>query len=75
MGSHLDAIAAAVKKAKKEAEKLEKEFLAAKTPQEKEKLKKMAEGAWKIAEAHINQVDAAKAKDKAEMLEIFKKIK
>lgn len=72
MGSHLDATIKACNKALDEAKKLEKQFKAAKTAQEKEKLKLMAQGARKIGEAFYNSIDAAKEKDRAEMLACFK---
>ena len=52
MGSHLDETIKACDKALDEAKKLEKEYHDAKTAQEKERLKKLAVAARKIAEAH-----------------------
>jgi hypothetical protein len=72
MGQHLDATMKACSKAYAEAEKLKKQYDAAKTPQDKEKYKKMAEGAKKIGLAHFKMIDAAKQKDEAELLGIFK---
>lgn len=74
MGSNLEAINSAIKKADAEREKIIKEWKAAKTPQEKEKLKKMAEGIRKMILAHLDQVDAAKAKDRAAMDNTFKEM-
>lgn len=70
--SHLDATIKAIEKALAEAKKIEKEYKTAKNDAEKAKLKKMAEAAKKIAEAHFASIDAAKAKDRAEMLATFK---
>jgi hypothetical protein len=72
MATHLEETIKACNKALDEAKKLEKQFKAAKTPQEKDKLKKMAEGAKKIGIAFYNSIDAAKENDRAEMLGIFK---
>lgn len=72
MGTHLEATIKAVDKALAEAKKLEKEFKAAKTDADRAKLKKMAEAAKKIAEAHFNSLKAAEAKDRQEMLNTFK---
>jgi hypothetical protein len=72
MGSHLDETIKACDKALDEAKKLEKEYHDAKTAQEKERLKKLAVAARKIAEAHYNSIDAAKEKDRAAMLASFK---
>ena len=72
MGSHLEETIKACNKALDEAKKLEKQFKTAKTAQEKDKLKKMAEGAKKIGLAFYNSIDAAKQKDQAEMLNAFK---
>jgi hypothetical protein len=72
MGSHLSETIKACDKALEEAKKLEKEFKAAKTPKEKERLKKMAEAAKKIGEAFYNSIDAAKEKDRAAMNAAFK---
>ena len=72
MGLHLDATIKAIDKALAEAKKIEREYKAAKNDTEKAKLKKMAEAAKKIAEAHFNSIDAAKAKDRQEMLTTFK---
>jgi hypothetical protein len=72
MATHLEATIKACNKALDEAKKLEKQFKAAKTAQDKEKLKKMAEGAKKIGLAFYNSIDAAKDKDRAEMLAAFK---
>ncbi len=74
MASNLDGVLAAIKKADAERQKLLKEWKAAKAAPEKEKLKKMAEGARKIALAYFEQIDAAKAKDRAAMLEGFKEM-
>ena len=72
MGSHLDAVVKACDKALEEAAKLEKQWKAAKPGPEKDKLKKMAEGAKKIGIAFYAQVDAAKLKDEKDMLATFK---
>ena len=72
MGSHLEATIKACDKALDEAKKFEKQFKTAKTAQEKEKLRKMAEAAKKIGLAYYNSIDAAKQKDQAEMLAAFK---
>jgi len=72
MASHLEQTIKACSKALDEAKKLEKQFKAAKTPQDKDKLKKMAEAAKKIGVAYYNMIDSAKQKDQAEMLGIFK---
>jgi hypothetical protein len=72
MPSHLELTVKAVSKALDEAKKLEKEFKAATKPAEKEKLKKMAEAAKKIAVAHFDTIEAAKQKDRVEMDGIFK---
>jgi len=46
-----------------EAKKLEKEFKAAKTPEEKDKLKKKAEALEKTAKAHLDAIAAAHTKE------------
>ena len=61
MASHLDGVLSAIKKADAEREKLVKDWKAAKTPAEKDKLKKMAEGAKKIAVAFYGQIDAGQS--------------
>ncbi len=75
MGKKLDDIVKAGNKALDEAKKLQKAYKDAKTPQEKEKYKKMAEGAKKIANAFADMVVVAAKEDKAEMLEILDSIK
>jgi hypothetical protein len=72
MPTHLEQTIKACSKALDEAKKLEKQFKAAKTAEEKEKIRKMAAGAKKIAEAFYNSIDAAKEKDRQELLGIFK---
>ncbi len=74
MPSHLELTVKAVSKALDEAKKIEKEMKAATKPAEKEKLRKMAEAAKKIASAFWDQIDTAKAKDKADLEGIFKQI-
>ena len=74
MPTNLDIAISAIKKAEAEAAKLTKEWKAAKTPAEKDKLKKMAEAAKKIANLHFDSIDAAKVKDKAKMLDTFKEM-
>jgi hypothetical protein len=72
--SHLETLMQAIKKTLEERDRLLKQFKAAKTPEEKKKLQAMAEGARKIALAHYEMVDAAKAKDKTAMLSSFKEL-
>jgi len=68
--SHLSETLKACEKCFEEAKKLEKQFKAAKSPQDKEKLKKMAEGAKKMGIAYYEMIPAAKDKDKKEMIDI-----
>jgi hypothetical protein len=72
MGSHLDAAVKACGKCLDEAQKIEKQLKAAKTPQDKEKLKKMAEACKKMAKVYLDGIAAAQAKDAQVMEEIFK---
>jgi hypothetical protein len=74
MATHLEETMKACKKAFDEAEKLEKQFKAAKTAQEKDKLKKMAIAAKKIGAAFYDMIPAAAAKDKAQMNSILDSI-
>ncbi len=74
MPTHLEAVMSAISKAEAERDKLLKQWKAAKTAPDKEKLKKTADGARKIAIAFYDQIDAAKVKDKAAMLEGFKEM-
>jgi len=71
MGRHLEATKKAALKAAEEVEKLVKEAKKAKTPQEREKLLKMAEGAQKIMQAHLKSQEAAAQKDWAETKALF----
>ena len=66
--SHLSETLKACEKCFDEAKKLEKQFKAAKSPQDKEKLKKMAEAAKKMGVAYYDMIPAAKDKDKKEMI-------
>jgi len=75
MGKKLDEVVKAGNKALDEAKKLQKQYAAAKTPQEKDKYKKMAEGARKIALAFGDMVAAAAKEDKTELLGILDSIK
>ena len=63
MGSHLDATVKAWNRCLDDAKKIEKEYKAAKTPQEKEKLMKMAQACQKQATVCIDAIAAAKAKE------------
>jgi hypothetical protein len=74
MASHLEETVKAMSKCRDEAKKLEKQYLAAKTPQEKEKITKMADACKKMAMGYFNMIDSAKDKDKKEMGEILGKI-
>jgi hypothetical protein len=74
MGSHLDETVKACNKCLEEAKKIEKQFKVAKTPQEKEKLKKMAEACQKQAKLYFDAIAAAKAKDAQVLQEIIKNI-
>lgn len=71
MGRHLELTRKAALKAAEEVEKLIKEAKKAKTPPEREKLLKMAEGAHKIMEAHLKSQQAAAQKDWAETKAMF----
>jgi hypothetical protein len=72
--TNLETLMQAIKKTLDERDKLLKQFKAAKNPEEKKKLQAMAEGARKIALAHYEMVDTAKAKDKTAMLNSFKEM-
>jgi len=68
--SHLSETMKACEKCLAEAKKLEKQWKAAKSPQDKEKLKKMADACRKMAAAYYDMIPAAKDKDKKEVLDI-----
>jgi len=70
----LDETVKACNKCLEEAKKIEKQFKVAKTPQEKEKLKKMAEACQKQAKLYFDAIAAAKAKDAQVLQEIIKNI-
>jgi uncharacterized membrane protein (DUF106 family) len=72
MGTHLDETVKACNKCLDEAKKLEKQFKAAKTPQDKDKLRKMAEASKKMAKLYFDAIEAAKVKDAKVMYEILK---
>ena len=72
MGTHLEAAVKACSKCLDEAKKLEKEFKAAKTPQDKDKLKKQAEACKKMAKVYLDGIAAAQAKDAQVMKDILK---
>jgi hypothetical protein len=74
MGSHLDETVKACNKCLDEAKKIEKEFKAAKTPQEKEKFKKQAEACQKQAKLYFDAIAAAKAKDAQVLQDIIKNL-
>jgi hypothetical protein len=74
MASHLEETSKALSKCLDEAKKLEKQFASAKTPQDKDKLAKMAEACRKMAVGYFNMIDSAKAKDQKEMGEILGKV-
>lgn len=74
MASHLDEVTKAFNKCKDEAKKLEKDWAKAKTPQDKDKLRKMAEACRKMSLAYLGMVSGAVEKDKKEMSEILEEI-
>jgi hypothetical protein len=73
MASHLDEVTTAFNKCRDEAKRLEKEWAKAK-PQDKDKLKKMAEACHKMAVSYLAMVSSAVEKDKKEMGEILHEI-
>ena len=71
MGSHLDATVKAWNKCLDDARKIEKEYKAAKTPQEKEKLLKMAQACQKQAQVCIDATAAANAREHQALKDII----
>jgi hypothetical protein len=74
MATHLEETVKAFGKCMDEAKKLEKQFNSAKTPQDKEKLAKMAEACKKMALGYANMVEGSKQKDLKEMGSILHKV-
>jgi hypothetical protein len=63
----LESSAKGFSKSLEEAKKLEKQFKAAKTPQEKDKVKKKLDALQKTAKGHLDAIATAQAKE-AQML-------
>jgi hypothetical protein len=74
MGSHLDTTVKAWNKCLDDAKKIEKEYKAAKTPQEKDKLMKMAQACQKQAQLCIDATAAANAKEHQMLKEIIQNL-
>jgi len=70
----LDETVKAWNKCLDEAKKIEKEFKAAKTAQEKEKLKKMADACQKQAKLCIDAIAAANAKEHQALKDIIQNL-
>jgi hypothetical protein len=75
MSSHLDETVKAWNKCLDDAKRIEKEFKAAKTPQEKQKLMKMAEACQKQAKLCIDATAAANAKEHELLKTIIQNLK